>query len=217
MTASTTPNLELMNPVLSDEFKVEDFQTTMGILDLHPGIRTVANQGSRPNSWTYKQHGRRVWQADQNIEWVWYQPNSGDPGEWKRTFAKGLLASSWSGPQISTSTTNWASGVTVGLHTNLVIPGGRSLRVGWTADWIGNTRGVCMFSLWENGTRLTDIHHTGFKFDTNTTIPHAQGHFLVRNPGATQVTNTYKLSMASHPSWGGTSYTWGCNFYVEEV
>lgn len=217
MTASKTPNLELMNPVLSDEFTVEDFQETMGILDQHPGIRTVANQAARPVGWTYTQHGRRVWQADQNIEWVWHQPTSGDPGEWKRTFPKGILAQSYSGSQISTSTTNWSGGVTIGLLNNVIIPGGRDLKIGWSAEWLGNSAGAAMMSYWENGSRIVDIHHTGFSFVTNTTIPHAQGHSFLRFPGATQQTMSFKLTMAAHPSWGGTSYTWGCWFTIEEV
>lgn len=217
MTASTTQNLGLMNPVLSDEFKVADYQTTMGILDQHPGIRTVANQGARPGGWTYRQHGRRVWQADQNIEWVWHQPNSGDPGEWKRTFTKGVLAESYSGSQISTSTTNWNSGVTIGLLNSVIIPGGHDLKISWSSEWIGNSAGVAMMSFWENGSRIWDIHHTGFAFNTNTTIPHAQGHFVRRYPGNTQQSMDFKLTMAAHPSWGGTSYAWGCWFIVEEA
>lgn len=217
MTASKTPNLGLLNPVASDPFQTTDFANTMGIIDQNPGIMTVPNQASRPTGYTSAQHGRRVWQTDQNIEWTWAQPSSGSPGFWQRVGPRGSIASSWSGAQISTSTTNRATGVTVGEFKGLVIPGGRPLKVGWMADWIGNSAGVCMFSFWENNVRVTDIHHTGFTFSAGQTIPHAQGFFLYRFPGGNQQSIDYRLTMAAHEAWGGTSSCWGVTFYVEEV
>ncbi len=218
MTASKTPKLGLMNPVGSDPFQTADFSTTMGILDQNPGILVVPNQASRPTGWTYQQHGRRVWQTDEGVDWIWSQPSSGTPGYWRRVSGRGHLANGWSGPQITTTTTNYAAGVTMVELTNVVVPGGRMLKIEWNFEWIGNSNGCAISSYWENNVRIIDIHHTGTGFaGGNNSMPHAQGFSLMRWPGESQQTMNFRITMAAHSGFGGSSWAWGCNLFIIEL
>src|ERR1043165_2837902 len=91
MTASKTPNLQLMLPVNSDPFDPLDFSDTFSKLDLHPGVRVIPNQAARPSGLGAANHGRMFWQADQNIMWIWTQPSPVVAGYWDRQGTKGWL------------------------------------------------------------------------------------------------------------------------------
>ena len=160
MTASKTPNLGLMNPVGSDDFEVSDFSTTFGILDQNPGSFTVPNQASRPTGWGAAQHGRRVWQADQNIEWVWYQPSSSVGGIWQRTYPKGWLGGAGGG-NASTGNTTFGQGPVV-LSATVLVPGGRGVQVSYHFyDCLNETTGTSIVSIWANGAMLGFKYHPG--------------------------------------------------------
>lgn len=195
MTASKTPNLGLMNPVGSDDFQVADFSTTFGILDQNPGILTVANQASRPTGWSTAQNGRRVWQADQNIEWVWYQPSGGVGGVWQRTYSKGLLASAGAG-NASTGNTTFGQGPVLQSITTLV-PGGRSLRIEYTFyDCTNETTGTSIVSVWENGGLVGYKYHLGRLGSNPLTYSVASGFSYIRNPApTTQASVNYQLQL----------------------
>lgn len=163
MTASKTPNLGLMNPVGSDAFTVADFSSTFGVLDQNPGILVVPNQASRPTGWGTNQHGRHVWQADQNVEWVWNQPTSSVAGVWQRRGPKGHLGGA-AGGTVSTANPTVGAGP-VALSATVLVPGGRPLNVvvGW-AGCLNETSGSSFISLWENGTLIAGINAFGRNF-----------------------------------------------------
>jgi hypothetical protein len=222
MTASKTPNLGLMNPVGSDPFLTSDFSDTFGRIDAAPGIAVVANQSARPTGWTSNQHGRHVWQADQNIEWVWNQPSSSSPGAWQRTFAKGQLAIASVGSFLSTSNTNYATGPTIISISNLIIPGGRPIRISYWYDWLANDYGQSVISYWENGVDIYDNFHDGRSFRDNFPEPHVNSHRFSRNPApSAQITMSFSITLSARndvvPYGGGTSTIAGTWLEVEEI
>jgi hypothetical protein len=222
MTASKTPVLGLMNPVGSDPFLTSDFADTFGRIDAAPGIAVVANQSARPTGWNSNQHGRRVWQADQNIEWVWNQPSSGSPGSWLRTFAKGVLANANMGSFLSTTNTNYATGITIVSLPTIVIPGGRPIRVSYWYDWVANDYGQSVISYWENGVQIYDNFHDGRLFIDNFPEPHVNSHRFYRNPApSSQITMSFSITLAARndapPRGGGISTIAATWLQVEEV
>lgn len=216
MTASKTPNLGLMSPVGADPFVTADFADTMAILDLNPGIRTVANAASRPTGWTAAQHGRRVYQTDQQIEWVWHMPDSGTPGVWKRTYPKGLLASVVNGSSVSTTNTNYGAGATLVEATNVIIPGGRPLRYTFRCEWITNTQGMSIVSIFQDGSMLTFLHFSGHNFDGGRGMPSAHEFSFSLAAPASQVTSTFKATLSAHNGFGGTSLCWAPSIEIME-
>lgn len=208
MTASKTPNLGLMNPVGSDDFEVTDFSSTFGILDQNPGILPVANQASRPTGWGAAQHGRRVWQADQNIEWVWYQPSTGVGGQWLRTYPKGWLAGAQNG-NASTGNTTFGAGPVV-LSVTALIPGGRPVKVNYSFyDCLNETTGTSIVSIWENGVMVGLKYHLGRNFTQPLTHSVAASFYYIRNPAPTsQLSVNYQLQLNAEnydPSNAGIS------------
>lgn len=216
MTASKTPNLGLMNPVGTDSFAVADFSDTMAILDQNPGRRVVPNQASRPTGWGVNQHGRSVLQADQQIEWVWYQPASNVPGVWKRTFARGQLAYSTNWGQISTSNTDYGNGPVLVQINNVIVPGGRPYRINFRAEWISSTAGMSVVSVFENNSQLGYVHFDGWGFDGGRGMPGARSHSYGRPAPASQTTISFKMTLAAHSSFKGTSSVWAPSLEIEE-
>jgi len=222
MTASKTPALGLMNPVGSDPFLTSDFAQTFQAIDAAPGIAVVPNQASRPTGWTSNQHGRRVWQADQNIEWVWNQPSSGSPGAWLRTFAKGVLANATVGGFLGTSNTNYATGPTIVSIPNVIIPGGRPIRVTYWYDWLANDYGQSVITYWENGVQIYDNFHDGRLFSDNFPEPHVNSHRFYRNIApSSQVTMSFSITLSARndtpPRGGGNSLIAATWLEIEEV
>jgi hypothetical protein len=215
MTASKTPNMGLLYPTGTDPFLTSDFADTMAILDQHPGTLTVPNQAGRPNTWGVNQHGRRVMQADQQIEWMWYQPSAPTPGVWKRTYAKGMLATSQTGGTVSTSNQNYNSPATLVQLTNVLIPGGRPYKIKFWAEWWQNTAGVSIATVFENGTMLSFYHVTGRTFGQHP-YPGVHGLEIARPAPASQVTITFKLGLSSHTGFGGSCLVFGPALEVEE-
>lgn len=222
MTASKTPALGLMNPVGSDPFLTSDFAQTFQAIDAAPGIVTVANQSARPTGWNSNQHGRRVWQADQNIEWVWVQPSSSSPGSWQRTFAKGVLANAQVGGFLGTSNTNYATGPTIVSIPSVIIPGGRPIRVTYWYDWLANDYGQSVITYWENGVQTYDNFHDGRLFGDNFPEPHVNSHRFYRNPApSSQVTMSFSITLSARndtpPHGGGNSLIAATWLEIEEV
>lgn len=215
MTASKTPNLGLFNPVGTDPFLTADFSESMGILDQNPGRLVVPNQASRPSTWGVNQHGRAVLQADQGIEWYWYQPSAPTPGVWKRLNGKGLLAVSQTGGSLSTSNQNYSNPLTLVQLTNVLIPGGRPYRVTFSAEWWENTQGVSIATVFENGSMLSFYHVTGRTFGQHP-YPGVHGLSISRPAPSSQVTITFKLGLSSHTGFGGTCTVFGPALEVEE-
>jgi hypothetical protein len=211
-----------MNPVGSDPFLTSDFAQTFQAIDAAPGIAVVPNQASRPTGWNSNQHGRRVWQADQNIEWVWNQPSSGSPGSWLRTFAKGVLATANVSGFLGTSNTNYATGPTIVSISNVVIPGGRPIKVRYWFDWVANENGQSVITYWENGVQIYDTFHDGRLFTDNFPEPHAGGYQFSRNPApSSQITMSFAITLSARndvpPHGGGNSLIAATWLEVEEV
>lgn len=206
MTASKTARLGLMSPVGSDAFLTSDFSQTMGILDANPGVPVVANAAARPTAYTAAQHGSMVYQADLNLLWVWYQPNSGTTGFWQRVNSTGFLGQFSNSGSVSTSTTNYSVGPTVASGT-ITVPGGRSIMVlmGW--DRLDNNYNKCMVSYWENNVKITDkLFYAAGSSDATAAM-----FYLQRNPAPVNALSlTVKMTIAAYnaaPSNGGGTST----------
>jgi hypothetical protein len=137
MTASKTPNLALMSPVLSDPFSPDDFADTFAKLDAAPGVTVIANQAARPTGLGAAQHGRMYWQADQNIMWVWNQPSALSAGVWQRSGTKGWLGGAFNAAQVNTTAISVATAPTI-ANFNTLLPGGRCVFVNMRWTFIGN-------------------------------------------------------------------------------
>lgn len=218
-TASKTPNLGLMNPVGSDTFDITDFSNSMLIIDQNPGILTVANQASRPTGWNANQHGRRVMQADQGIEWWWNQPSSSVGGLWSRVSPKGWLAGTFHGGSVAGTT----SAVTV-ASLSVLIPGGRPVQVFYSFLWATQTNisnGQIAVNYVENGSVITTHVHNGTGYnggDPHNPPDSGMMYFLRNVAPTTQQTITFSISvqtLGGHPA--GTSAIWDTTFDVYEV
>lgn len=216
MTASKTANLGLMSPVGADPFVTADFADTMAILDLNPGIRTVANAASRPTGWTAAQHGRRVYQTDQQIEWVWHMPDGGTPGVWKRTYPKGLLASVANYSTISTTNTNYGAGPTLVEALNVVLPGGRPVRYSFRCEWLANSNNMSIISVHQDGSMISWLHFGGSTFDGGRGMPSAHEFSFSLAAPASQQTSSFKLTLSSHNGFGGNTICWGPSIEIVE-
>lgn len=216
MTASKTPNLGLMSPVGADPFVTADFADTMAILDLNPGIRTVANQASRPAGWTAAQHGRRVYQTDQEIEWVWHMPDGGTPGVWKRTYPQGLLATVVNYSSVQTTNTNYSSGPTLVEANNVLIPGGRPYRVTLRAEWIGNSNNMAVMSFYQDGAQVSWLHFSASFFDGGRGQPDAREFSFSFPAPSAQITHSFKTTLSAYTATGGTSICWAPSIEVVE-
>lgn len=137
MTASRTPNLALMSPVVSDPFTPDDFADTFAKLDAAPGVSVVANQAALPTGLGAAQHGRMYWQGDQNIMWVWTQPSALVAGTWQRLGVKGWLGGAYNGAQVNTTAISVATAPTI-VNVNCLAPGGRALMLLYKWMFIGN-------------------------------------------------------------------------------
>jgi hypothetical protein len=138
MTASKTPNLGLMSPVLSDPFNPDDFAETFGILDLNPGVQVIPNLASRPTGLGAAQHGRMYWQADQNIMWVWTQPSAMVAGSWQRSGCKGWLGGAYNAAQVNTTAISVATAPTI-VNVSTLLSAGRPTLVLYKWVFIGNS------------------------------------------------------------------------------
>jgi hypothetical protein len=201
MTATTTPNLGLMDPQGSDTFTTSDFSTSFEKLDTVPGILTVANQASLPTGFTNNQHGRRVWQADQNIEWVWIQPSSTVAGAWTRVGCKGYLGQSGNPNHLSTVDPN--TGIVLTTNT-VLIPGGRPVQVLAKCNWCGNnTTGIVRFTMYLNGTNPV-VWHWSNKPAGNPFPADNKMWSAYLNPAPVSQTNvTFQVNLSVEGSVGG--------------
>lgn len=222
VTATNTPNLGLMSPVSTDDFKTTDFAATFGILDLNPGIFVVPNQASRPNTWTEKQHGRTVRQIDQGIDWYWYQPTSGFTGLWKRTAPKGQLYTQTNSGAVSSSATNYNSGAVVITTSSVLLPGGRPIKVTVKWDSFGNSSGLAVGSYWEGSTNIIPWGVNGFDYTQGTWGQLGLGGMFTITRDLAPVTQTsvifkWTISAYAFAGLGGASTIRGTTMTVEEV
>lgn len=165
MTASKTPNLGLMSPVLSDSFSPDDFAQTFGILDAHPGVEVIDNLASRPTNLGAAQHGRLYWQADLNVMWVWIQPVSNVAGYWDRFGSKGFLGGAYNGAQVNTTAISVATAPTI-VNVSTVLPGGRCVFVNIRWTFIGNSYArFATIDLMANSSVVMESRFNGNGFD----------------------------------------------------
>jgi hypothetical protein len=218
-TASKTPNLGLMSPVGSDQFDIADFDTSFMILDQNPGTIVVANQASRPTGWGVNQHGRRVLQADQGIEWWWNMPSSLPAGVWTRVGPKGWLGGTFHGGSVASAST---SGVTI-ASLSLLCPGGRPILVMYSFLWATQTNlsnQQIAVEYFENGNFITSRFHDGTGYGANNSNPPDSGMmYFLRNPAPTAQANvTFSLAVLNQPGHPvGTAAIWDTTLDVFEI
>lgn len=222
MTATNTPVLGLIQPVGTDEFKTAEFASTFLTIDSNPGIFKVANQASRPTTWNQNQHGRTCRQMDQLIDWVWWQPTSGDTGVWKRISPKGTLHTQTNSGSVSSSTKVYTSGATVIQTPSIIIPGGKRIRVDCQWGGCGNTAGIAMVSYWENSSLIYTFSVNGYPHPSPNTgrVGLGGNFFFNRDPAPnSQVSMSFKISISAYVGFSsaGTSTITQTFFTVEEV
>lgn len=210
-----------MYPVGSDQFDITDFQNTFTALDQNPGTIVVPNQASRPTGWGVNQHGRRVLQADQGIEWWWNMPSSTTAGVWTRVGPKGWLGGTFHGGSVSC--TNTTTPVAVASLT-LVIPGGRPILVFYSFLWATNTNvsnGQIATEYWENGIYVTNRFHngTGYNGGDPHNPPDSGMMYFQRNIAPTvQRTMTFTILVQGQPGHPvGTTAIYDTTFDIYEV
>jgi hypothetical protein len=229
MTASKTPNLALMSPVLSDPFSPDDFADTFSKLDLAPGITVILNQASRPTGLGAAQHGRMYWQADQNIVWVWVQPSSMVAGAWSRVGTKGWLGGAANAAQVNTTAISVNTAPTI-VNVNTLIPGGRPVLVLYRWTFIGNDQArYATINLLANSSSVQEARFNGNGFGVAYTAntpypPQSQMHgFIYGAPGAQQNVNFQVKLRSQDPAvvgsqqGGGTCFIIGTSMDVFEL
>jgi hypothetical protein len=183
MTASKTPNLALMSPVLSDPFSPDDFADTFSKLDLAPGITVILNQASRPTGLGAAQHGRMYWQADQNIVWVWVQPSSMVAGAWSRVGTKGWLGGAANAAQVNTTAISVNTAPTI-VNVNTLIPGGRPVLVLYRWTFIGNDQArYATINLLANSSSVQEALRRRLHREHPLPAPVADARLHLRRPG----------------------------------
>lgn len=222
VTATVTPRLGLISPVTTDDFKTSELATTFGTLDQYPGILNVANQASRPTTWTEKQHGSTCRQLDQMIDWVWYQPTSGSAGVWKRLAGKGLLHSQTNAGAVSSGATVYTSGATVIQTPSIILPGGRPIRVSISWDTCGNTGGIGVGSYWEGSTLIQSFGINGYDYPSGnwSRLGLAEEVSVTRDLApTTQVSMAFRWTISAYAfsGVGGTTTIRGTVLTVEEI
>jgi hypothetical protein len=220
MTASKTANLGLMNPVGSDPFLTTDFSQTMGILDQNPGVLVVANQASRPTGWSASQHGRLVWQADQNIMWIWNQPSGGGAGAWLRQGVKGWLGGASNAAQVNTTAITVATAPVV-VSTTQMVPGGRPTLILYSWVFTGNSSAkFSTINLIANSVNLYETRHNGNGFDVAYTSnfpypPQSSVFAFVRSASGTQENVNFQLKLrCQDPAAVGSAQGGGSAFII---
>lgn len=220
MTASKTPNLQLMSPVLSDPFNPDDFADTFGKLDLTPGVQVIPNQASRPSGLGSNQHGRMYWQADQNIMWVWTQPSSIVAGAWARSGTKGWLGGAFNAAQVNTTAISVATAPTI-INTSVLIPGGRPVLVLYRWTFIGNSYAkYATINLMGNSSNLSETRHNGNGFDVAYSgsypyPPQSQMHgYLYGAPGSQTTVNFQVKLRCQDPAVVGSTQGGGSCFII---
>jgi hypothetical protein len=212
MTASKTARLGLMNPVGSDAFVTADFAQAFGILDANPGILPVANQSSRPTSYTASQHGSLVYQTDLNILWSWYQPSSGVVGQWQRVGNIGYLNQFSNSGTVGTTTVNYSSGSSV-ITGTVTVPGGRPILVMLSWTRLDSTKGASVLSYWENNVKISDTEFYGWTGDST-----SDTFWFYRNPAPnSSLSLSVKLTIAAKNGLGGTSTIGNSNLAIFEM
>jgi hypothetical protein len=211
-----------MYPVGSDTFDITDFENTFTIIDQNPGTLTVANQASRPTGWGANQHGRRVMQADQGIEWWWNQPSSIVAGVWTRVAPKGWLGGTYHGGSVSCNDTS-TPGVLV-ASVNLLVPGGRPVQVFYSFLYATNTNnsdGQALVQYYENGTFVNNKTHngTGYNGGDPSNPPSSGMMYYLRNIAPTTQQNVtfsiYVTGIAGRPI--GQTTLWNTTLDIYEV
>jgi hypothetical protein len=220
MTASKTPNLQLMSPVNSDPFDPADFADTFGKLDLHPGVRVIANQAARPTGLGAANHGRMFWQADQNIMWVWTQPSSMVAGVWDRVGSRGWLGGDNNAAQVNSTAQSVAGAPTV-VNVSCMVPGGRPTLVMYSWIFIGNSHSrFATLNLLANSVNLYETRHNGNEYDVaysgGTPYPPDSGTYaFIRPSSSTQETVNYQLKLrAQDPAVVGSTQGGGTSFII---
>lgn len=220
MTASKTPNLGLMSPVLSDSFTPEDFAQTFGILDAHPGIEVIANQAARPSNLGSAQHGRMYLQADQNIMWVWNQPVSNVAGSWLRQGTKGWLGGAGNAAQVNTTAISVATAPTI-VNVNTLVPGGRPVLVLYKWIFIGNSSArFATVNLVANSSNVQESRFNGNGFDVAYSgampyPPQSQMHgYIYSAPGSQQNVNFQLKLRCQDPAVVGSQQGGGSCFII---
>jgi hypothetical protein len=216
MTASKTARLALMNPAGSDAFTTDDFADTFQKLDANPGILPVPNAASRPSNYTAAQHGSIVHQLDLGILWTWFQPSSGSAGYWRRLGNYGFLGLSSGSGLVTTTNTNYNTGVQV-ASLSVTIPGGRPITVKMAWDQINNSYSRAVLGYWENNVLI----YSETVYAPQTPYPMQGEVTFIRDIAPNAALNlTAKMTLSSYnaapPNGGGTTQVAGATLTIWE-
>lgn len=229
MTASKTPNLALMSPVLSDPFSPDDFADTFAKLDLAPGITNITNQASRPTGLGAAQHGRMYWQADSNIMWIWTQPSALVAGSWQRMGTKGWLGGAGNAAQVNTTAISVNTAPTI-VNVNTLIPGGRPILVLYRWTFIGNDSArFATINLLANSSSVQEARFNGNSFGPAYSAatpypPQSQMHGYLYGAPSTQQNVNFQVKLrcqdpavVGSQQGGGTCFIIGTSMDVFEL
>lgn len=196
-----SPKLGLALPSQADPFSTADIRANWEKIDASPGT-FICTSTTRP-SWTAAQAGRKIYETNTGLEWVW----SGTA--WKRTGPEGLLKKndgSWAiAERTSDFSTTSNTFIRVVTLSSVVVPAGsRPIRV--EVSWkkarnpAGNFQG-CIFRSATNdsGPKMAQWH-----FGTNSNDANAGGgtYFAIERNGLAAGTYDFSLQITA-PS--GTS------------
>lgn len=221
MTASKTPNLALMSPVLSDPFSPDDFADTFAKLDAAPGVTVIPNQASRPTGLGAAQHGRMYWQADQNVMWVWNQPSALSAGSWLRQGTKGWLGGAYNAAQVNTTAISVSTAPTI-VNVNTLVPGGRPVLILYRWTFIGNDSAkFATLNLLANSSNIYEARFNGNSFGTaySSTWPYppqsAEFSYLYSAPSAQTNINFQLKLRCQDPAVVGSQQGGGTCFIIQ--
>lgn len=120
--AIQTRYLGLTSPTTTSQFSTADLAANWDKIDKAPGT-FICTSSTRP-TWSAQQVGRRIYETDTDLEWIW----SGS-GEWRRSAPKGLLKTTgggWaSGTRDTDLVTTSTTSVLVASIASVVVPAGR--------------------------------------------------------------------------------------------
>jgi len=138
-----SPKLGLAVPSQVDPFSTADIAANWGKIDAAPGTH-ICTSTTRP-TWTNAQAGRKIYETNTNLEWVW------DGAAWKRLGGTGILKRSDASFAIGERTTPFSTTSNTGVRAvtvlGVVVPdGNRPLRIDVAWRWAKNTDGN--FSAW---------------------------------------------------------------------
>lgn len=176
-----SPKMQLALATQTDPFSTEDLRQNWEKIDAAPGSH-ICDSANRP-TWTAAQSGRKIYEVDTNLEWVWTGT------EWRRLGPVGLLKKGDGTFAIAERTTDFTTTsntfVKVVTVTGVVVPAGnRPLRVEVVWEKAKNPAGNFTGAIFRSNTNNSGPKEVQWVLGTSTQDANAGGgtYFgLIRN------------------------------------